>query len=170
MILLIGPSATGKSVCEREMERRGYKRIISYTTRPKRDNEIEDVDYHYISEDEFKSRLERGFFAENTKYRNWLYGMAEMDCIDESVAVVEPVGFRKLQKIDYLNIDSFFIKTSERTRLIRMAQRGDDINEIFRRLYSDQGSFACIEDEVDVIIENENRTVAETVDEIIRNL
>jgi guanylate kinase len=167
MIILIGPSATGKSVCEREMERRGFNRIISYTTRPIRKNEKENVDYHYISDDDFTEKLNNGFFAENTIYRGWHYGIAKEDCIDNAIAVVETIGFFRLERIEELNIVSFFIKSSDRTRLIRMAQRGDEISEIFRRLYSDQGSFACIEEEVDFIIENENRSINETVDEII---
>jgi guanylate kinase len=170
MIILIGHSATGKSVCEKELEKRGYDRIISYTTRPMRISEIKDIDYHFISEDSFSWKLNNGFFAENTTYRLWHYGIAKEDCINDTIAVVEPIGFRKLQKVPGLKIKSFFIKTSERTRLIRMAQRGDDIAEIFRRLYADQGSFACIEEEVNYVVENENRTVAETVDEIISYL
>jgi guanylate kinase len=170
MIVLIGHSASGKSVCEKELEKRGYDRIISYTTRPMRVGETQDIEYHFISENDFLKKYKNGFFAERTKYRGWMYGIAEMDCIDNATAVVEPIGFRALQKIEYLNIKSFFLKVSERERLIRMAKRGDDIAEIFRRLYSDQGSFACIEEEVDYVVENENRTVAETVDEILRYL
>jgi guanylate kinase len=167
MIVLIGPSATGKSVCEREMERRGFNRIISYTTRPIRKNGKEDIDYHYISDKEFIEKLNNGFFAENTIYRGWHYGIAKEDCIDNAIAVVETIGFFRLKRIEKLNIRSFFIKSSDRARLIRMAERGDEISEIFRRLYSDQGSFACIEEEVDFTIENENQSINETVDEIM---
>lgn len=170
MICLIGPSASGKSTCERELEKRGYKRIISYTTRPKRENEQYDVDYHYISDQEFEEKLNNHFFSENTKYRNWNYGIAREDCVDDAIAVVEPVGLRKLQRMPWLKVKSFLIKTSERERMIRMAKRGDDINEIIRRLYSDQGAFACIEEEVNYIVCNENRTVEETVDEILTYL
>jgi guanylate kinase len=157
-------------VCEREMERRGYKRIISYTTRPKRDNEQYDIDYHYISKEEFLEKKSQGFFAEHTIYRGWFYGISQQECIDDAVAVIEPIGFRRLQKNKDLNITSFFIKTSDRTRMIRMLQRGDDIMEAIRRLFSDQGSFACIDEEVNFTIINEGRTVKETVDEIIGKL
>jgi guanylate kinase len=170
MICILGKSAAGKSTCERELEKRGYKRIISYTTRPMRINEQKDVDYHYIDEIEFSKRLEYGFFNEYTRYRGWFYGIAKDDCVDDAIAVVETFGFLKLKKIPELNIKSFYLKVSERGRLIRMAIRGDDIGEIFRRLYSDQGSFACIEEEVNFVITNEDRTVEETVDDIISKL
>jgi guanylate kinase len=170
MIILIGHSASGKSVCEKELEKRGYKRIISYTTRPIRANEIQDKDYHYISDEKFLEMLNNNQLAEHTNYRSWHYGIAKEDCLDDRIAVIEIFGYLMLKKNPDLNIKSFYLKTSDRTRLIRMAQRGDDINEIIRRLYSDQGSFACIEDLVDYIIVNENRTVEETVDEIISKL
>jgi guanylate kinase len=170
MICILGKSAAGKSTCERELEKRGYKRIISYTTRPMRINEQKDVDYHYVSLEFFETGLKNGYFSEFTNYRGWFYGIAGEDCLDDAIAVVETFGFLKLKKIPDLNIKSFYLKVSERERLIRMARRGDDIGEIFRRLYSDQGSFACIEEEVNFVITNENRTVEETVDDIISKL
>jgi guanylate kinase len=167
MLCLIGHSASGKTTCERELEKRGWNRIISYTTRPIRNNEQYDVDYHYISREEFIEKLKNGFFAENTRYRGWFYGIAKSDCIDDAIAVVEPIGFRKLKKNKDLNVVSIFLDTSESVRIERMARRGDDTTEIFRRIFSDQGSFACIDEEVDYIVENQGRIVEETVDEII---
>ena len=35
------------------------KKIITYTTRPKRINEIDDVDYHFVSEERFLELKER---------------------------------------------------------------------------------------------------------------
>jgi guanylate kinase len=170
MICILGCSAAGKTTCEKELEKRGYKRIISYTTRPIRANEIQDKDYHYVSDEKFLEMLNSGQLAENTNYRNWHYGIAKEDCLDDRIAVIEVFGYLMLKKNPNLNIKSFYLKVSERERMIRMAKRGDDINEIIRRLYADQGSFACIEDLVDFIIVNENRSVQETVDEIISKL
>ena len=97
MIVIIGESAAGKSSIEKALVEHGYNQIISYTTRPKRINEVEDVDYHYISEQDFLNKLKNGFFAEHTLYNNWYYGIAKEDCIDDSIAVVEPFGFRQLK-------------------------------------------------------------------------
>jgi guanylate kinase len=160
MIILIGHSAAGKTTIEKELNKRGFNR-------PMRAYEINGYDYHFVSEAEFLYGLENGFYSEFTKYRGWYYGIARKDCLDDRIATVEPVGFRMLKKIDELNITSFFIKADERTRLIRMAKRGDEIGEIFRRLYSDQGGFNGIESEVDYIIENEDGKLEEAVQEII---
>lgn len=167
MILLIGHSAAGKTTIEKELNKKGYSRIISYTTRPMRTGEIDGYDYHFIMDWEFQNKLKNGFYSEATNYRGWWYGIAKEDCLDNAIATVEPTGFRMLQKIKDLNIVSFHIKASERTRLIRMAKRGDDITEIFRRLFSDQGGFNGIENEVDYVIENEDGELDKAVQTII---
>jgi guanylate kinase len=170
VIAIIGASATGKTTIERILEKQGLERIISYTSRPMRKNEISDIDYHFISDTEFLEKLEYNFFAEHTSYRGWHYGISKNDCANNKVAVVEPVGFRRLKKIEGLNIRSFYIKTDDRTRMIRMLKRGDDIAEAIRRMYSDQGSFNGIEDEVDYIIENPDGKLDEAVQQIKERL
>lgn len=166
IIILIGESASGKSTIEKELVNKGLKKITSYTTRPIRQGETDGIDYHYINEEEFLDRFHNGFFAEHTIYNEWYYGIAVEDCIDDSVAVVEPHGFRQLKKMDYINTISFYIKVSERERLIRMTKRGDNLLEVFRRIFSDQGVFQFISDEVDYVIDN-NSNINNSINEIV---
>jgi len=168
IIILIGESASGKSTLEKELVNRGFNKIISYTTRPIRQGEKDGVDYHYISEEEFLNKLNNGFFAEYTIYNSWYYGIAVPDCKDNSVVVVEPHGFSQLKKIDRLNIISFYIKVDERERLIRMVRRGDNLLEVFRRIFSDQGVFQFIDQEVNYVIDNNsNINIDNVVDDIV---
>lgn len=166
IIVLIGESASGKSTIEKMLVKKGFNKIVSYTTRPIRPNETDGVDYHYISKEEFLNKLQNGFFAEYTIYNSWYYGIAIPDCKDDSVVVVEPHGFRQLKKIERLNIISFYIKVDERERLIRMVKRGDNLLEVFRRIFSDQGVFQFIDQEVDYVIDN-NKNINDSVNEII---
>lgn len=168
IIVLIGESASGKSTIEKELVKRGLSKIVSYTTRPIRKNEVDGIDYHYISKEEFLSKLQNGFFAEHTIYNEWYYGIATNDCIDNAVVVVEPHGFRQLKQMDGMNITSFYIKVKERERLIRMVKRGDNLLEVFRRIFSDQGVFQFIENEVDCVVDNNNyMNIDNVVDDII---
>ena len=160
MIVLIGESGSGKSTIEKELVNRGFKKIVSYTTRPIRKNEVDGIDYHYITEEDFLNKLQNNIFAEYTMYNDWHYGIAKKDCIDNAVVVVEPYGFRQLKAINNLNIISFYIYVDERERLIRMMRRGDNLMEVFRRIFSDQGVFQGIKNEVDYIIENKNLDMA----------
>ena len=166
MIVLIGESASGKSTIEKELTKNGLNKIVSYTSRTARQGEINGVDYHYISKSEFERLLSEGFFAEHTIYNGWYYGIAKEDCKDNSCVVVEPHGLRLLKKIPELNIISFYIKVPEHERLVRIAKRGDNIMEIFRRIISDQGVFQGIEDEVSFTI-NGCDTIENNVNEIL---
>lgn len=172
MIILIGASASGKSSIEKELKKIGYNNIVSYTSRPIRQGETNHVDYHFITDKEFLEKKSQGFFSENTNYNSWWYGISKKDLLPDSVAVVEPFGFRQLVKKSLLkefDIISFLIECPERTRLIRMVNRGDNLMEIFRRIFSDQGVFQGLQDEVTYTINND-RPLNETVDEIISKL
>jgi guanylate kinase len=166
MIVLIGPSASGKSTIEKELVQWGYDKITSYTSRPIRKNEEQDVDYHFISPQEFEQNIKAGFFVENTTYRGWYYGIAKQDCKDGKIAVVEPFGYRQIKAIYPDSTISFFIDVPIVECLHRMIHRGDtDYMEMFRRIISDQGTFANVEKECDYIINN-NRSLQETAKEI----
>lgn len=169
MILLIGESASGKSSIEKYMvEQHGYKKIVSYTTRLPRENEVDGIDYHFITTTQFIELQEKGFFAETASYNNWYYGTAKEDCTDDKIAVVTPHGLRQLQKIKGLNIKSFYINVPRRDRLIKILQRGDNIDESYRRNLSDVGQFDGIVDEVDFIITNKGyeKSISEMAEEV----
>ena len=165
MIVLVGESASGKSTIERELSTIGFNRVISYTTRPKRENESDGIDYHFITKMDFEERLRDRFFAEHTKYRDWYYGSAVRDCTNDKVIVANPHGLRQLNKMSNINVTSFYIKAPERVRLIRMLNRSDDIIECFRRIFSDQGVFQNIEEETTYILDG-----CKTIDELCREI
>ena len=55
MLLLIGASASGKTETAKYlMEHFNIKKIITCTTRAPRANEVNDVDYHFLSVEEFQ--------------------------------------------------------------------------------------------------------------------
>ena len=173
MIVLVGESASGKSSIEKYLvDTYKYNKIISYTTRPPRSGEVDGVDYHFISVEQFKSLNEQGFFAEKAEYRDWYYGVAKEDCTDDKVAVLTPHGLRQISKIKDINIISFYINVPRRDRLIKILQRGDDIEESYRRNVSDVGMFDGIEDEVDFVIHNcaYRKSVSEMAEQILFNI
>lgn len=155
MIVLVGESASGKSSIERNLvEKYGYNRIISYTTRQPREGEYDGVDYHFITDEMFYKLNSQGFFAETTCYNGWHYGSAKSDCTDDKVAVMNPHGLRQLKRANDINVVAFYINVPRRDRLIKILQRGDNIEEAYRRSVSDEGQFTGITDEVQFVINN----------------
>ena len=147
-------------------------KIVSYTTRQPRNGEVDGIDYHFIDVDKFKSLKEQGFFAESAQYNDWNYGIAKEDCTNDKVAVLTPHGLRQLSKIKDISSISFYINVPRRDRLIKILQRGDNIEEAYRRSLSDVGQFDGIEDEVDFVINNEGykKSVEEMTNEVLLRL
>lgn len=170
MIVLVGESASGKSSIERYLvENYGYKKVISYTTRQPREGEVDGIDYHFIDKSQFRRLKEQGFFAETAVYNGWYYGTLKKDCTDDKVAVLTPHGLRQISKIKGINVTSFYINVPRRDRLIKILQRGDNIEESYRRNLSDVGQFDGIEDEVDFVIHNNGykKSIEEMAKEVL---
>jgi guanylate kinase len=80
--ILAGMSSTGKDyLMRRYLESycgRNAERIVSYTTRPMRSKEINHIDYHFVTDDEFDVLKLTGKLIEerayNTKEGVWRYG------------------------------------------------------------------------------------------------
>lgn len=159
MIILVGESASGKSTIEKILsDKYGYKKTVSYTTRSPREGEVDGVDYHFISEDEYVEKFNSGFFAETGSYNGWFYGTTKEQYCENTVCVLTPHGLRQIKKSfskdKSMKIKSFYIKVPRRDRLIKILERGDNVDEAIRRNQSDVGQYDGIEDEVDFIIEN----------------
>lgn len=157
ILVLVGGSASGKSTIEKELvKNHGYQKVISYTTRLPRQGEIDGIDYHFITDEKFAELKSKNFFVEVGVYRGWYYGSSVSDYRkDKMVAVLTPHGLRQVQKMKGLDIVSFYIDIPRRDRLIKMLQRGDDIDECTRRSLNDQGMFDGLNDDVDYTIHND---------------
>ena len=65
VIVLHGPSGAGKdSVIDLLRQRTGIHRATSSTSREPRDDERDGNHYHFLSEEEFREKIEHGDFAE----------------------------------------------------------------------------------------------------------
>lgn len=135
-------------------------KVISCTSRSPRKGESDGFDYRFKTVEEFAELKEKGEFVETAVYNEWNYGMLKSDLKDNSVIVMTPSGLRKLIKYNEslecpFDIVSFYISVDQRSRLIKLLQRGDDIMEAIRRSLSDLGQFDDIGDETTYIVRNE---------------
>ena len=67
LVVISGPSGVGKDATVKRMEEMGYPFhfVVTATTRPRRSNEVDGVDYHFVSEQEFAEMLEEGELLEH---------------------------------------------------------------------------------------------------------
>lgn len=54
MIILIGEGGTGKTTILNELEKKGYKKPINNTTRPKREDDENTKEYNFVTKEEFE--------------------------------------------------------------------------------------------------------------------
>lgn len=105
---LCGPTGAGKGYILDELLKRGYpvERIVSYTTRKKRPNEINGVHYYFVSRKEFESTKDENGFFESSCWKD-CYGTpkSEFERINGigKIPVLEigHLGMQKMQGILY---------------------------------------------------------------------
>ena len=69
MLVLVGPSASGKSAIVKCLTKKyGLEKFITCTTRKVRVGEIDGVDYHFLSEEEFSNLYNNDEFIEGEIY------------------------------------------------------------------------------------------------------
>jgi guanylate kinase len=86
LFVFAAPSGSGKTTIVRDVLS-NYKNFvfsISATTRTKRPVEKDGVDYFFISEEEFKKRIDTGEFVEWEKFYDYYYGTLK-STIDENL-------------------------------------------------------------------------------------
>lgn len=149
-IVLVGQTASGKTAVSKELEKLGYKRLVTCTTRPPRPGEVDGVDYDFISKDDFESLRKYGYFAEWSSYNmvcGTHYWGSPVRCYNDyrkGVIVLNPEGVEQIMErgvpclVVYLKPPIDILKE-------RAVQRGDDPNEVVRRLENDQPKFDALE-------------------------
>lgn len=67
LVVISGPSGVGKDTVICRMQEMGFPFhfVVTATTRPKRQNEVEGKDYHFVSVEEFKAMIERDELLEH---------------------------------------------------------------------------------------------------------
>ena len=77
LVVVSGPSGSGKSTVIRRLidrDRHDLVLSVSATTRAPRPGEVNGVDYHFVSPDEFRALLDRDGFLEHAEYNLNRYG------------------------------------------------------------------------------------------------
>lgn len=170
LLLLPGTElATVKQVAE--FYEVGEEAIVAVYSRH---GEIQDQTYHFISEDEFISKINDGFFLEYRKYLSasglWYYGTAKEDYEKESkmVSILTPDGVNTLISKG-INPKVIYIYANQITIKKRLLKRGDNKEEAERRMKADNVDFRGAEMLANrIIYNNEGKELSEVVNEVLK--
>ena len=174
-------SASGKDTICHKLEKDNFKRVITYTTRPPRDNEKDGVDYNFISKEEFDNLIENGNMIEyhtyNTAFGTWYYGSSNLN-IDlnkhDYIIILTLEGAREF--INYYGANNciiFYIDCPRKIRESRAESRPNfNKNEWERRLITDKEDFSekNICEVANFKIRNYNKAISNVVKEIKQDI
>ena len=152
IVALMGKAGAGKDTLLREclaLYPGQYHEIVSCTTRPPREGEVDGVNYHFLTSEEFAERLEDGRMIEATIFRDWCYGTS-FENLDEdkiNIGVFNPTGVDILKCIPDVDVLPIYIVADDKIRMLRQLKREEnpDVKEIIRRFSTDEEDFDEIE-------------------------
>ena len=132
MIVLSSPSGAGKTTLVKMLsEIDNYEISISHTTRQPRPNEVDDKDYYFVNENEFKRLINNQEFLEYAKVFNNFYGTTRTPVIDrlnKGKNVLFDIDWQgadqiKNKKLDYKLVTFFILPPSKEVLFERLSNR-----------------------------------------------
>ena len=150
--VITGPSGVGKGTLIRGvMDRVGDLELsVSATTRPPRVGEVDGVDYHFLTRQQFDRRVAAGEFLEHADYAGNHYGTLRSELEDRLragrpvVLEIEVQGARQVREAMPEALQVFIAPPSLEELRTRLIARGtDDAEEVERRLRVAEGELAA---------------------------
>ena len=149
MIILSSPSGVGKTTLTKKIQQKNqsFKISVSHTTRTPRSNEIDGVDYFFVSKLKFKELIDKKKFYEYAKIFDNYYGTLKEN-VDQSILKNDIIfdidwqGTKQLSKFKNLNLIKIYLITENKEelkkRLINRNQNtADEIEKRFKSFDKD---------------------------------
>ena len=132
ILVLSSPSGAGKTTLVKLLSKsRDFHISISHTTRKPRINEIQDKDYYFVDNNEFKNLIKKDEFLEYAKVFNHLYGSTKTPVINNlknGKNVIFDIDWQgaeqiKNKKLEYKLITFFVLPPSKKVLFDRLSNR-----------------------------------------------
>jgi len=175
LIVLSGPSGVGKSTICREVIRRveGLELSVSLTTRSPGPGEQDGRDYWFVSEAEFRERMEQGLLLEHAEVFGNLYGTPK-DKVDEAlnagrnvILEIDVQGGRQVKTVYPDAVMIFILPPNDKALAERIGRRGRDAEEVAEtRLNGASNEIAAAWQHYDNMVINED--LEHAVNEVVQ--
>ena len=180
IFIFCGKSGSGKDFTRDYLvNEKGFHSIVSHTTRPPREGEIDGKDYFFISESEFVAKDYHNEFVETRAYdvlfenkkQIWCYGTSKNElnyASYKSVSIKDLLGAVQLKKFSD-KVKIIYIHCEDYVREYRAKSRGSFCQiEWQRRLDKDNEDFSLdkLLGNVDYYLDNTNLNLEEFKQEL----
>ena len=145
MVILSSPSGVGKTTLTKKLQQKykSFKISVSHTTRPPRSNEIDGVDYNFVSLKKFEELIDNKKFYEYAKIFENYYGTSKRE-VDELIKKNDIIfdidwqGTKQLSIFKDLNLIKIFLIADNKEELKKRLQKRNQntSREIEKRLKS----------------------------------
>ena len=142
MVILSSPSGVGKTTLTKKIQQKyqSFKISVSHTTRTPRSNEIDGVDYHFVSKERFQELIKQNKFYEYAKIFENFYGTLKKN-VDEDILKNDIIfdidwqGTKQLSKFKNLKLIKIYLITNNKEELkSRLIKRNQNtIEEVEKR-------------------------------------
>ena len=142
MVVLSSPSGVGKTTLTKKIQQKyeTFKISVSHTTRSPRSNEVDGVDYHFITDKKFKELVKQKKFYEYAKIFDNYYGTLK-ETVDTAIKVNDIIfdidwqGNQQLSKFKNLKLIKIFliVKNKEELKKRLVKRNQNTIGEIEKR-------------------------------------
>ena len=143
MIVLSSPSGVGKTTLTKKIQQKykSFKISVSHTTRSPRSNEVDGVDYNFVSHEKFQNLIKKNDFYEYAKIFGNFYGTLKKN-IDKLIIENDIIfdidwqGTKNLSKFKNLKLIKIFLIADNKEELNkRLLKRNQNTaEEISKRL------------------------------------
>ena len=173
-VVLSAPSGAGKTTIAKALVegREDVVFSVSATTRPPRDNEVDGVDYHFLSEPDFRAMIKADEFVEWAEVHGHLYGtprQALQDAQDQGRFLILDIDVQGAMQVRQRVPDAvlvFVLPPTADALVQRLRERGTEGEDtLARRIENARGELEKAS-EFDYVVVNEN--LDQAIDDVRR--
>ena len=169
-IVIVGKSCSGKTNLQNRFIKLGFTPAILTTSRPKRENETDGENYHFLSKSEMNVIEQHDGFLDKQSYREFDYGITFEEFIRSNLLILTPKNIKSLKQHNLLkDVLIIYIETSHGIRYKRTLKRLSTYDDKNKRWVEDDNDFENFRD-FDLKLQVNSEQILDNLEQLITTI